>query len=379
MRRVQLLFTLVGTAEAALLPFLPIVLIERGLSAAQVGAALGLASLAGFVATPLWGHVADRRLGAERALVFASVAAAVASAPLAFAHSFPALTLAVVVLTAIRSSLTSLLDALALDRLRDDRDEYGRVRLWQSLGWAVSACIWGAVLQLGSLDWMPAVYAACALVVAVAAHTLRGARNIQEPSPLGARRSMIVELAPFLLSLLLLFAAFSATFAFVSIRIRDLGGGLFVVGAATALQAGAEAPVMRVTPRLSRALGHRSLYVAGSLFFVASFIAWAFLDSQSAIALVKLLAGVEFALVYVGSVVLVDDLVPAGLRGTGQGLAKAVSFGLAPILGSLAGGALYDYAGPRALFLTCAAAALVAGASVFAPAARRRTARMSTV
>jgi len=55
----------------------------------RVGAALGLASLAGFVATPLWGHVADRRIGAERALAIASVAAAVASAPLAFARPAP--------------------------------------------------------------------------------------------------------------------------------------------------------------------------------------------------------------------------------------------------------------------------------------------------
>jgi len=92
-----------------------------------------------------------------------------------------------------------------------------------------------------------------------------------------------------------------------------------------------------------------------------------------------LVAGVGFAFVYVGSVVLVDDLVPPGLRGTGQGLAKAVAFGLAPILGSLAGGAIYDYAGPRAMFLACAAAALVAGTSVFVVAARRRLARLSTV
>jgi PPP family 3-phenylpropionic acid transporter len=200
---------------------------------------------------------------------------------------------------------------------------------------------------------------------------------VYEPSPPGARRAMVVALAPFLLSLLLLFAAFNATFSFVSLRIRDLGGGLFVIGAATALQAIAEAPVMRITPRLNRVLGHRALYVVGSLFFIVSFVGWAFLDSPLAIALVKLIAGVGFALAYVGSVLLVDDLVPPALRGTGQGLAKAVSFGLSPILGSLAGGAIYDYAGPRALFLACAAAALVAATSVFVIAARARATRVS--
>jgi PPP family 3-phenylpropionic acid transporter len=376
LRRVQVLFTFVGVAEASILPFLPIVLKDRGLSAAEIGVVLAVAALAGFVATPLWGHAADGRLGAERALVLASVAAAVAVGPLVLARSFLTLTIVVVLVTSARSAMASLTDAIALEHLGDDRAQYGQVRLWLSLGWAISACVWGIVLQTGGLRWLPWIYAACVLVVALAAHSVGGGRTVHDPSPVGARRAMLAALAPFLLSLLLLFAAFSATFSFISIRIRELGGGLFVVGAATALQAIAEAPVMRITPRLNRLLGHRALYVVGSLFFVASFVAWAFLDQPLAIALVKLVAGIGFALVYVGSVLLVDDLVPPALRGTGQGLAKAVTFGLSPILGSLAGGAIYDYAGPRALFLACAAAALVAATSVFVIAARSRATRV---
>lgn len=378
LRRVQVLFTFVGVAEAAILPFLPVLLKTRGLSAAEIGVVLAVAAAAGFVATPLWGHVGDGRLGAERTLVLASLVAAGAVLPLTLARSFLALTVVVVLVTAARSAMASLTDAIALEHLGEDRAQYGKVRLWLSLGWAISACIWGLVLQAGSLDWMPWIYAACVLVVALSAYLLGGRRTVHEASEVGARRAMVIALAPFLLSLLLLFAAFNATFSFVSIRIRELGGGLFVVGAATALQAIAEAPVMRVTPRLNRVLGHRALYVIGSLFFVVSFVAWAYLDSAVAIALVKLVAGVGFALVYVGSVLLVDDLVPPALRGTGQGLAKAVSFGLSPILGSLAGGAIYDYAGPRALFLTCAAAALVAGTSVFVIAARTRATRTAS-
>jgi len=377
LRRVQVLFTLVGVAEASILPFLPIVLSDRGLSAAEIGVVLSVAALAGFISTPLWGHAGDGRLGAERTLVLAAFAAGAAAIPLVFVHNFLALTIVVVLITAARSAMASLTDAIALEHLGDDRAQYGRVRLWLSLGWAISACVWGLVLQWGSLGWLPWIYVGCVLVVAVAAYSVGGGRAVREPTPAGTRRAMLIALAPFLLSLLLLFAAFNATFSFISLRIRELGGGLFVVGAATALQAVAEAPVMRITPRLNRVIGHRALYVLGSLFFIASFVAWAFLDDPLAIALVKLVAGVGFALVYVGSVLLVDDLVPPGLRGTGQGLAKAVTFGLSPILGSLAGGAIYDYAGPRALFLACAGAALVAAMSVSVIAARGRAARLS--
>ena len=169
-------------------------------------------------------------------------------------------------------------------------------------------------------------------------------------------------LALFLLSLLVLFAAYSATFSFVAIRIDELGGGLFVIGVAAGLQAVAETPVMRASPWLGRLLSDRAWYVIGALVLAASFAAWAFLDEPVAIALVKLLVGVGFALAYVGSVLIVDDLVPEALRSTGQGLARAVCFGLAPILGSLVGGVVYDVGGPAALFIGCGVAAVAAGA-----------------
>jgi PPP family 3-phenylpropionic acid transporter len=371
LRRVQLLFGLVGVAEAALLPFLPIVLKDRGLSAAQIGVVLSLAAATGFVAMPMWGNAADRRLGPERTIVLAALAAAVAIVPLAFVHRFAGLAVAVLAVTAARSPFAGLADAVALDHLgADARADYGRVRLWQSVGWAIAACVWGALLEWGSIDWLPAIYVPCVLALAASAAWVGPAPIIRRRAEVGSKRALARVLAPFLVSLLLLFSAFSATFSFVSVRIADLGGGLFIVGFATAVQAAAEVPVMRATPRLGRVLSHRAMYVAGCAFFAVAFAAWAFLDSAVPIALVKLVAGVGFALAYVGSVVVVDDLAPPILRGTAQGLARAVSFGLAAIVGSLAGGAVYDYAGPRALFLGCAAAAIVAGAGVWAATTR---------
>ena len=365
LRRVQLLFVLVGVAEAAILPFLPIVLKDRGLSAAQIGLVLAVAAAAAFFAMPVWGYAADLQLGPPETIVVAAITAAVAVVPLALVHGLAPLAVAAIVVTAARSPLASLCDAVALDHLgADARVDYGRVRLWQSIGWAVAACVWGALLQTGSIRLLPAIYIPCVLALALSAATLGGPRLLRVRAERGSRRAMVRSLAPFLLSLLLLFSAFSATFSFVSVRIADLGGGLFVVGLATALQAAAEAPVMRATPWLVRLLSHRAMYVAGSLFFAVAFAAWAFLDSSVAIAAVKLVAGVGFALAYVGSVVIVDDLVPPALRGTAQAIARAVSFGLASIAGSLVGGAVYGYAGPRVLFLGCAGAALLAGAGI---------------
>jgi MFS family permease len=89
------------------------------------------------------------------------------------------------------------------------------------------------------------------------------------------------------------------------------------------------------------------------------------MSDPATIALVRVIVGIGFAFVYVGSVVIVDDLVPSEFRATGQGLAKAVAFGLAPVVGALGGGLMYQTVGPRALFEAAAGLAAIAG--VIAP------------
>jgi len=80
-------------------------------------------------------------------------------------------------------------------------------------------------------------------------------------------------------------------------------------------------------------------------------------------------------------VVIADELTPARLRATGQALVKSVTFGLAPIAGSLGGGLIYGTVGPRAMFLAATAVVGAAGllALVATPSQTRRRAEGGVV
>jgi PPP family 3-phenylpropionic acid transporter len=181
----------------------------------------------------------------------------------------------------------------------------------------------------------------------------------------------------FLASIVLANAAFAATWNFLALRIVDLGGAALLVGLGASLQAAAEVPVVRAIPLLGRRISQRGLYVAGCAIYAAVFIVWGFMSDPVWISIVKLIGGVGFALTYVGSVVIVDDLVPDGFRATGQGLAKAVGVGLAPVAGTLAGGALYEFAGARTMFLVAGGSAAAAGVIAWAAAAARGRRRIA--
>jgi MFS family permease len=363
---------LLGAAEAAILPFFPLLLVHRGLSSAGVGGLLALLALVAMLVNPVWGHVADRWTSAERATVVCAAAGSAAAVSLFAVHGALALAVVACTLWCFRSSLATLADSIALGRLDAGNSGYGVVRSWMSVGWTVAVLAWAAVLQAGSVALLPLLYAAALPAVAAWAGLGMGPRRVVRDRPRPDRQAMRAALrpmAPFLASLGLVMAASFATASFLSLRIEGLGGGLIIIGIAAAVQAAAEVPVMVGMRRLCEIFGRHGLYAAGCGCHAVAFAAWAVLSDPLWIAAVKLIAGVGYALVYVGSVIIVDDLVPATLRASGQGVAKAVTFGVAPIAGSAAGGLLYDLAGPRAMFLA-AAAAVTLGAVVAMLAAR---------
>jgi PPP family 3-phenylpropionic acid transporter len=368
-RRLNVAFVLIGAAEAIVLPFIVLYLFERGFDAPAIGVVLSAAALASLVASPVWAYVADRAMGTERTVVVATVTAAAAGLLLATARGSLAVAAATVVLFVARSPFTSLLDATALIRLGGaGRSGYARIRLWMSAGWAAVAVAAGAVFQVAGLRLVPFLYAPMIVLLGIWVWFALepSARTPREQPALSLTGLASVSKVPlvligFLISVLLVGTSFAATANFVTLRINVLGGGALLIGAAAAFQAVTEIPTMAYIHVLTRHLGHRVLYVVGCGIYVAVFLAWAFVSDALATALIKLVIGVGFALSYVASVLIADDLAPAHLRATAQGLVKAVSFGLAPIIGSLGGGLIYGAIGSRAMFLTAAVVTAAAG------------------
>jgi PPP family 3-phenylpropionic acid transporter len=365
------LFVLFGVAEAAILPFFPLLLRERGLSFALIGLILSAMSFAGFVANPAWGYAADVTLGSETALTLSAAGAAILSPLLLLTAWTPVFLALALALAVFRAPVAALTDAIALRRLGEPgRTQYGRVRLWMSGGFALAAVLFGLLLEHIALPAMLWTYSASAVAVALWTKLVMSPSAVpltalKGPEPVRARRALAEskDLVWFLLELLVLSAAFVAAWNFVSLRIVEVGGGPLIVGVAAGIQAVAEIPVMRLSPQLARRASDSAVFVAGCVLYAVGFAAWAWISDPLLISLVRIVVGFGFAFVYVGSVLIVDGLVPDRLKATGQGLAKAVSFGLAPIVGALGGGLVYDALGAGPLFLLTGAVAAAAAIS----------------
>jgi MFS family permease len=136
-------FVLMGVADGTLLPFIPLYLFERGLSAFLIGAVLAGAASASLVGGLAWAYLSDRRLQPERIIVLASGAAAAAVLLVALGRSGAGVAAAIIALSIARSPFM-LLDPIALRRLlHSSRTDYARIRLRMSAGFTASAVMSG--------------------------------------------------------------------------------------------------------------------------------------------------------------------------------------------------------------------------------------------
>jgi PPP family 3-phenylpropionic acid transporter len=129
-------------------------------------------------------------------------------------------------------------------------------------------------------------------------------------------------------------------------------------------------------PWLARVGVRRALLLS----FGAAALRWAvtaLVPSVAAVALVQCLHGLAFGLYFVAAVEALDRAAPDDVRASAQGVHYTVVFGAGPSLALGLAGALGGLGAMRAIFLTAAAASVLAGWAVWALPPHLRTDKTS--
>jgi PPP family 3-phenylpropionic acid transporter len=375
LRRLKALFAALGASTGSLLPYLVLYLTWRGLSPTEAGLVVALMAGIGVLALPLWGLMADRALGTVSALRLSCLLAALASLALLASGRFgPAIVLCASLLAVARAPGEAFANALAIGTLRTGASRnYGHIRLWASIGFAVAVAVTAVVLQHTSLALILIAYPA-AMVVQFAS-TAGHRWPVTPPGPMLRRSGPRAGARSRLLLLhggaLAFGVAMGASLTASPLRLVAVGGGVVAVGAAAVLGALVEIPVMRASGALWHRLGAGKVFLLGGLTFAASLVCFAASADPVLLVGASMLRGAGYALVYVGLVTAASAKLPAGRQATGQAVLQATLMGLGPLVGSSLGGFAYERTSSAVLFGTSALIAL-AGAAIARAAAGGR-------
>src|SRR5215216_488303 len=149
----QALYCFYYMALGAYIPFINLYYERLGLSGVQIGTLAALPVLITATITFLWAAIADAFRLHRIILQMAFLLAAFVVYLLSQAKHFVALIPWVFAYAIVTSPINPLLDSNALEVAKEHERSYGRLRVWGSVGWAVSTWLVGLVIEARSIRW----------------------------------------------------------------------------------------------------------------------------------------------------------------------------------------------------------------------------------
>jgi len=337
-------------------PYFQLLLDLLGYSPAQIGFLLGAFELAGVSGPFLMGTIADRT-GRFRLLIVVSASLAVAALVPILRH--PPFALAMVFTAVLGFAFKTnvpLVDTMAGHLLPDPDHDYGRVRMWGSVAFAVVVV---AVAKTGLINLTSVPSIAANLVIAVGlflASSFVFPRTIRHESTryTGKIQQSPDTVSPWLyvtvgIVFLMNFGFAAYTSFFTLYLVNEVG--LHDVSILWAIGAASEIPVILLSGKLIRRFGPVSMLAAAGVSMIVRLVLYAGVPNVWVIAPAQMLHAVSFGVMHTASVAIVRILTPSHRRAFGQALYNGIGMGLALFTGASLGGIIAEHFGYRIMYL----------------------------
>jgi PPP family 3-phenylpropionic acid transporter len=354
-------------------PYLFLFFKRQGFSDTELGTLAAVTPLMTVLSPPVWGAVADRFGDRRWTLAGLLLAGAVVFPWLMVAKSFAATLALMVVFSWFAFPAGPITDAIALENVERHGGDYGRLRLWGSLGFAAPLLAFGLVLSRGAEETAASLYP---IFIGYAAFRLLGTGWVRAlPASRGAAggrfdwRAARVFVKPQFIALALCgvvaSGAMAAYYVYFSIYLDEMGIADNLKGYFWAIAVGAETAMMLVIGWVMNRIGLKWTLVLGVLGRALRLLAFSFPLGPAAIAGAQCLHALTFTAFTVSSITLVNRLAPRELRASGQTLWMALTMGVGSAVGSklagMAAGA-YGLLGMYRIFAVAAAVTVAATA-----------------
>ena len=277
----------------------------------------------GIVSTPFAGFISDRLKIENRLLTLFSIVVTLSAVAVSLPGSwlgaewslqlrFLLLLVGFMINGLFVKPILPLIDTQTLHALHERHGtgiQYGRIRMFGSLGWAISAYLFGLILNRSGQLYLAVVGYGVGFVV-LALIAAGGFRERIEPVPIPWKYLKDDRMfRRFLVFVFFQSLGLLSSFTFTSFFMDDVRASYLVIGASIGLSALPEIPIMFLSKRLIERLGNRWMIVSGVMLAVLK-LAFFILIARSGRTLwfipVQMLHGVGYSMMWTGEINLID-------------------------------------------------------------------------
>ncbi|MFA6987248.1 MAG: MFS transporter [Arenimonas sp.] len=363
MRRFSVFYFCYYAALGAYTPYIGRWVDSLGHTGYVVGAMLGLWYGSRIVAPPVWSAILQRSAKPGYWFVVACVATMVCFAGFTVTRSALALFVVMACFGLFYNAVMPQFEAMTLAALGQRSADYGRIRVWGSLGFLIVASGFGWMLDRFGDASFPWITLPLFLAMAVAAWPHR---HDQPPEHLdtiddaehlwkrpGVRR--------FLLVALLMQMGFGAFYVFYTLHLQASGHNGAEIGALWGTGVLIEILMFWQAPRLIMRFGAQSLLAFCMGVTVLRWVVTALLAEHLALMFAaQMLHAFSFAIFHACCMRLMAEFFPGKRAAAGQSLLYGFSSGVGGVLGALLSAVMWEWRGGAAAFLAGAAVTALA-------------------
>ena len=324
-----------------------------GFSGTDIGWIFATLAIASVTAVFISGQVADRLMPTERFLAISHLVGGLAMFALPFQKTFWPFFLGMLVHNLMYVPTLSLTNSISFYHLKDAQKEFGRVRMWGTIGWIAASWPFvfilkgkeGAALEsaLTGIFWMAG---GASLLLAAYSLTLPHtppARSGDRNAPLEALKLLAVP------SILLLFIVtfmdslvHACYFQWTSPFLATIGLPENLIMPAMSIGQIAEIGTMAVLGVFLAKLGWRKTMTLGILGHAFRFAIYSLGGPVWLVVASNVVHGFCYAFFFATVYIFVDECFPKDARASAQGLFNLLILGLGPFIGNLIWGKLAD-------------------------------------
>ncbi len=346
----------------AFAPYFSLYVSALGITAAGIGTIMALPQLVRIFAPHLWGWLADRSGRRLRVARIGIIVGTAVYCGLFAASSFEALFVVVLLMSFFLSAALPLVEVTTLTHLGEHTAQYGRIRVWGSIGFIAAVLLVGYALDwlpVGALLWiMLAILVGAAVLLLLLPEAPR-AEHVQDHTLIMhvIRQPQVIAL---IVACALMAVAHGPYYTFYSIYLVDHGYSKGAVGWLWALGVICEIAIFFWMSHLFRAFTLRQVLIASFALATVRFviIAWC-ADSLLMLLFAQTLHAASFGSFHAAALGYIHRFFRGRHQARGQAIYTSLTFGLGGTLGGLYSGYAWEQLGAGLTFTGAALCAFI--------------------
>lgn len=342
-------FSLIGI----FLPYFNLYCRSIGFSPAQIGFFMAAFASLKCVSPILWGRFADRTGRRKELLVLSGWGSFVIFSGFFLTHEFMPMLVLIVLFGFFRSPLMPMVEATTWEQIPIRGWEYGKIRLWGSVGFIVSTLSIGYLSERYSVGLILQIMFGLLILQAILLHrfNVSPSRHHQEH---GSIRSLFAKahLNLFFLTGFLTQVSHGMFYSLFSIHLKDFAFHESAVGLCWTVSIVCEVVLMG---NYERWFGKVPPMKIVALAAMASTLRWFTLSRFTYFGIIlatQSLHAFTFAACHIASLKYLNENTPPNLKTTGQSLYSSIAFGMGIMAGSALAGIIYQRWGGLTMFRT---------------------------